>query len=83
MLTKNVNTSLVLSMSYLLHTTQELFCDDPVKREQLLQDFRVYRLQLFKGFSHILKQAEKFHRSQLACKGGDTDGNSSAVSVET
>ena len=81
MLTNNINTRLVLSMSYLLHTAQELFCDDSKKRENALREFRLGRLQLVRGFTYILKQAEDFHRSKSG-KGGDTDGNSCTVSVE-
>jgi len=82
MLTNNINARLVLSMSYLLHTAQELFCDDSKKRENALREFRLGRLQLVRGFTYILKQAEDFHRRKSS-KGGVATRNSCAVPMET
>ena len=81
MICKNVNANLVLSMSYLLHCVQELFCEDNDKREQAIIEFRDHEEKLMKGFAYILNQAEKFHQFKLK-KGGRRDGNSNTFPVE-
>ena len=81
MIANNVNANLVLSISYLLHSIRELFCEDNEKREQAISEFREHEEKLVKGFAYILSQAEKFHQFKLM-KGGSGDGNSNTVSVE-
>ena len=80
MITKKVNTNLILAMTYLLQNLQELFCEDDVKRKQAINDYKECKLKLVKGLDYILNQAEKFQEFRLK-KGGKSDGNSSVVSM--
>lgn len=82
MICKNLNANLVLSMSYLLHCVQELFCEDDDKREKAIAEFRNHEEKLMKGFAYILSQAEKFHQFKLR-KGGNQNGDRSTFPVET
>ena len=82
MITKKINTNLILAMTYLLQEMQEMFCDDDMKREQAIKEYRDHKLKLVKGLDYILNQAEKFHQFRLE-KGGKSDGNSSIVSMAT
>ena len=82
MITRKVNTNLILAMTYLLQNLQELFCEDDVKRKQAINDYKEYKLKLVKGLDYILNQAEKYHQFRLE-KGGKSDGNSSVVSMAT
>ena len=80
MITRKVNTNLILAMTYLLQNLQELFCEDDVKRKQAINDYKEYKLKLVKGLDYILNQAEKYHQFRLE-KGGKHNGNSSIVSM--
>ena len=80
MITRKVNTNLILAMTYLLQNLQELFCEDDVKSKQAIDEYKEYKLKLVKGLDYILNQAEKFHQFRLK-KGGKSDGNSSVVSM--
>ena len=80
MITRKVNTNLILAMTYLLQNLQELFCEDDVKRKQAIDDYKEYKLKLVKGLDYILNQAENFHQFRLE-KGGKHNGNSSIVSM--
>ena len=82
MITRKVNTNLILAMTYLLQNLQELFCEDDVKRKQAINDYKEYKLKLVKGLDYILNQAEKYHQFRLE-KGGKHNGNSSIVSMAT
>jgi hypothetical protein len=79
-ITRKVNTNLILAMTYLLQEMQELFCEDDIKRGQTIKEYRDHKLKLVKGLDYILNQAEKFHQLRLE-KGGKSDGNSSVVSM--
>ena len=81
MIIKNINANLVLSISSLLHSVQELFCEDTGKREQAITEFRKHKKTIVKGFAYILSQAEKYHKFKLM-KGDSSDGNSNTFPVE-
>ena len=80
MITRKINTNLILAMTYLLQNLQELFCEDDVKRKQAINDYKECKLKLVKGLDYILNQAENFHQFRLE-KGGKHNGNSSIVSM--
>ena len=80
MITRKINTNLILAMTYLLQNLQELFCEDDVKRKQAIDEYKEYKLKLVKGLDYILNQADKFQQFRLK-KGGKRDGNSSVVSM--
>lgn len=78
MITKKLNTNLILAMTYLLLNMQELFCDDDEKREQAIEEYKENKLKLVEGLDYILHQAENYHQFKLN-KGGDSNGNGSIV----
>ena len=80
MITKKVNTNLILAMTYLLQEMQELFCEDDIKRGQAIKEYKDQKLKLIKGLDYILNQAENYHQSKLK-KGGKPNGNSSVISM--
>ena len=82
MITKKINTNLILAMTYMLQSLQELFCEDDVKRGQAIEEYKENKLKLIKGLDYILNQAENYHQSRLK-KGGKPNGNSSVISMAT
>ena len=82
MITKKVNTNLILAMTYLLQKMQELFCEDDIKRKQAIEVYKENKAKLVKGLDYILNQAENYHQFRLE-KGGKHNGNSSIVSMAT
>ena len=80
MITKIVNTNLILAMTYLLQNMQELFCEDDEKRRQAIGDYKESKQKLIEGLDYILNQAENYHKYRLN-KGGITNGNGSIVSM--
>ncbi len=82
MIINNLNANLVLSISWLLHSVQELFCEDTEKRQLAITKFRKHEKTIVKAFAYILSQAEKFHQFKLM-KGGSSNGNSNTFQVET
>ena len=82
MITRKVNTNLILAMTYLLQNLQELFCEDDVKRKQAIEEYKEYKLKLVKGLDYILNQAENYHQFKLS-KGGKHNGNCSVIPMGT
>ena len=80
MITQKVNTNLILAMTYLLQNLQELFCEDDVKRKQAIEEYKNNKQKLVEGLDYILNQAENYHKCRLN-KGGNSNGNSSIVSM--
>ena len=82
MITKKVNTNLILAMTYLLQKMQELFCEDDIKRKQAIEEYKENKAKLVKVMDYILNQAENYQHFRLE-KGGKHNGNSSIVSMAT
>ena len=82
MISKKVNTSLILAVTCLFVTIQELFCNDEQKREKALQEYQEYKMTFINFLDYVSEQAEKFHARHTA-EGGVSDGNSDIAAVET
>ena len=82
MITKKVNTNLILAMTYLLQNLQGLFCEDDVKRKQAIEEYKANKAKLVKGLDYILNQAENYHQFRLR-KGGKHNGNRSVIPMGT
>ena len=82
MITKKVNTNLILAMTYLLQNLQELFCEDDVKRKQAIEEYKENKAKLVKGLDYVLNQAENNHQFRLK-KGGEDNGNRSVIPMGT
>ena len=82
MISKKVNTSLILAVTCLYHTIQELFCQDGEKRERALKEYQEYKTTFINLLDYVSEQANMFHALHTE-KGGVSDGNSSTAAVET
>ena len=82
MITKKVNTNLILAMTYLLQKTQELFSEDDIKRKQAIEEYKENKAKLVKGLDYLLNQAENYHQFKLS-KGGKHNGNRSVIPMGT
>ena len=82
MISKEVNTNLILAMTYLLQNTQKLFCKDDVKRKQAIMEYKEDKTKLVKGLDYILSQADNYHQFRLK-KGGKSDGDCSVIPMGT
>ena len=81
MISKKVNTSLILATTCLFVTIQELFCNDEQKREKALQEYQEYKMTFINFLDYVSEQANTFHAQHIR-KGGVSDGNSDIAAVE-